>query len=107
MSDQDRQPDAGVPPLAPAGDEQLGQQQADEYTDPLSQNLFQGQDEDAEPILEGESGAQDELEDPPVIETVEEESGNGGNAVGRESQDAETMNPTVSDQYSPTTRFVT
>ena len=89
--------DAGVPPLAPAGDEQPGQQQADDYTDPLSQNLFQGQDEDAEPILEGESGTQDESENSPVVETVED-SGNGGNAVGRESQDAETMIPTVQDQ---------
>ena len=30
----------GVPPLAPAGDKQPGQQQADDPTDPLSQNLF-------------------------------------------------------------------
>ena len=86
------------PSILLAGDEQPGQQQVDEYTDPLSQNLFHGQDEDTEPILEAESGVQDELEDPPVIETVEEDSGDGGNAVGRESQDAETMNPTVLDQ---------
>ena len=50
----------GVPPLVPAGDEQLGQQQVDDLTDPLSQELFRGQDEDTGPNLEGESGTQDD-----------------------------------------------
>ena len=44
MSDQDRRPEVDAPPLAPAGNEQPGQQQADDQVDPLSQNLFHGQD---------------------------------------------------------------
>ena len=71
MSGRDRQPEAGVPPLVPAGDEQLGQQQVDDLTDPLSQELFRGQDEGTVPNLEGESGTRDGREDPPVfVETV-------------------------------------
>ena len=98
MSDQDRQTEIGVPPLAPADNGQPGEQQADDQADPLSQNLFQGQNEDAMPIPEGESGTQDGQEDPPVIETIKDGAEDGGNAVGRESRNAETMNPAVDDQ---------
>ena len=99
MSGRDRQPEAGVPPLVPAGDEQLGQQQVDDLTDPLSQELFRGQDEGTVPNLEGESGTRDGREDPPVfVETVEDGDADEGNSVGRELHDAETMNPMVDDQ---------
>ena len=58
MSDQVRRQEDGVPPHVPADTEQLGQQQADDNADPLSQNLFRGRVEDAMPIPEGESGMQ-------------------------------------------------
>ena len=54
--------------------------------DPLSQNLFHGQDEDAVPILEGESGTQDGQGNPPVIdEAVEEDDGDEGNCTTQRS----------------------
>ena len=98
MSDEDRRPEVGVPLLAPTGNEQPGQQQADDHVDPLSQNLFQGQDEDATPIPEGESGAQDGRGNPPVVEEAKDGDEDEGNAVGRELLNAETMNPAVDDQ---------
>ena len=82
----------------PVNETMEDKQQANDQADPLPQNLFHGQNEDAMPIPEGESGTQDGQEDPPVIETIKGGVENGGNAVGRESRNAETMNPAVDDQ---------
>ena len=98
MSDQDRRQEDGVPPLTPADTEQPGRQQADVRADPLSQNLFHGRDEDAVPIPEGESGTQGGQDGSPIEEMKDDGDEDEGNPVGRESQDAKTMNPTVEDQ---------
>ena len=100
MSDQGRRLEVGVPPLTPADNEQPGQQQAEDQADPLSQNLFRGQDEGMMPIPRGESGTQDGRGDPPVDEAKEDGDEDEGNAVGRESPIAETMNLAVNDQYT-------
>ena len=94
MSDQVRRQEDGVPPHAPADTEQLGQQQADDNADPLSQNLFRGRVEDAMPIPEGESGMQGGQEGPPMEETKDDVAEDEGNSVGRESLDAETKKAT-------------